>query len=454
MFRKIFYTPIPSWFLIVIVFLVAVFFSIFLFYFSDIVYDYDITIFGDKGENLDFVYGSWPALQNVKFFNEVRDRLIEEEADFVEGDLESMTLKVYKSGELIKEAKILSKGKDGSWWETPAGVYEIQGKEKTHFSSFGDVYMPWSMPFQGNFFVHGWPYYPGGEPVAAGYSGGCIRLSTEDAKAVFDLVQVGMPILVHDADFSSDNFKYSFRTPQISAESYLAADLQNNFVFIEKNSRQIRPIASLVKLVTALVATEYINIENKILIGEDALVPTSKPRLRAGSEVSVYNLLFPLLLESSNEAAEAIADTLGSERFFGLMNKKAEALGMKDTKLTDASGVDAGNVSTAEDLFVLSKYLYNNRSFILKISSGKLETSAYGESIFKGLENYNVFSGYPEFVGGKVGDSSAAGETLLSVFELDIKGAKRPIAIILLGSTEKEADAKALFDYVKVNYGL
>ncbi|PIP46640.1 MAG: hypothetical protein COX15_00070, partial [Candidatus Colwellbacteria bacterium CG23_combo_of_CG06-09_8_20_14_all_42_19] len=83
----------------------------------------------------------------------------------------------YEKGVFVNEFAILSKGKEGSWWETPAGLYKVQSKEKEHFSSFGRVYQPWSMAFQGNFFIHGWPYYPGGRAVESTYSGGCIRLA-------------------------------------------------------------------------------------------------------------------------------------------------------------------------------------------------------------------------------------------------------------------------------------
>ncbi|MDD5098804.1 MAG: L,D-transpeptidase, partial [Candidatus Colwellbacteria bacterium] len=112
-------------------------------------------------------FGTIPALGDFDFFTKVRDRFIIEEADFVEANLSEMSLKVYLKGEIEKEVKILTKGREGSWWETPAGIYQIESKEESHFSSFGRVYQPWSMAFQGNFFIHGWPYYQNGEPVSS-----------------------------------------------------------------------------------------------------------------------------------------------------------------------------------------------------------------------------------------------------------------------------------------------
>src|SRR3989344_5762568 len=126
------------------------------------------------------------ALAIGQFFEQVRERMTEEKLDFIEADLSEMKLRVYRKGEIAKEFPILTKGRPGSWWETPAGIYKVEGRIENHFSAFARVYLPWSLPFQGNFFIHGWPYYPDGTPVSTQYSGGCIRLSTDDAKALFD----------------------------------------------------------------------------------------------------------------------------------------------------------------------------------------------------------------------------------------------------------------------------
>ena len=413
---------------------------------------YEIVLPDGEGNLSSFDYGSWPALEDVAFFEKVKQRFIDEEINFVESDLSAMTLRVYKEGEMIKEVPIASKGNEGSWWETPAGLYKIQGKEVDHFSSFGQVHMPWSMPFQGNFFIHGWPYYTNGQLVAQGYSGGCIRLSTEDAEAVFGLVEVGMPVLVYEKDFIGDSFKYELLGNKLTAQNYLAADLANNFAFAEKDSDVQVPIASLTKLMTAIVASEYINIEKEITITQDMLVETSIPRLYAGQKISVFNLLYPLLMESSNEAGVAMSRILGVTRFVDLMNEKADAIGMNDTRFVDPNGSGAENVSTVSDLFQLAKYIYNNRSFVLNISKGGATQSIYGQPILYGLQNFNVFVNDSEFVGGKVGMTTAAGETILSVFEFKNGGGIRPVVIIALGSENRAADAQTLLDYVRLSY--
>jgi len=400
----------------------------------------------------EFQFGSWSALGDAEFFKQAKDRLIDQKTDFIEADLTEMKLKVYKAGQVEKEVPILSRGREGSWWETPAGLYQIQSKEPDHFSSFGQVYMPWSMAFQGNFFIHGWPYYRGGEPVAAGYSGGCIRLSTEDAKTVYNLSGVNMPVLVFEQGFGGDSFKYNLLEDQIHAKNFLGADLKNNFAFAAKDTTSQVPIASLTKLMTAIIATEYINVEQSTVITSDMLVPTSKPRLVVGQKVSVLHLLYPLLTESSNEAAAAISKILGTEKFVGLMNGKAKAIGMRDTNFVDPAGSGQGNTSTAQDLFQLAKYLYNNRSFILAISKGSQGQSAYDPPTWQHLENFNIFQGDPDFIGGKVGKSSSAGETVLSVFEIESAGIRRPVVVVVLGSENGAEDATALIGFIKNSY--
>lgn len=397
-------------------------------------------------------FGAMPSLGDFNFFSKMRENLLAEKADFVEANLSDMVLRVYIKGNMELEAPILTKGREGSWWETPAGIYKIETKNKSHFSSFGNVFQPWSMSFQGNFFIHGWPYYPDGAPVESTYSGGCIRLSDESAEKVFKLVSVGMPVIVFERDFEPDDFVYQSKPPELSAKSYLVADLMNNFVFLDKDRGERLPVASVTKLMTALVAGEFINLEKNIIIPKEAIMQTSRPRLKAGDSASAFDLLFPLLLESSNESAEVFASHLGRSRFLSLMNKKSAAIGMYSSRFADPSGISEENVSTCVDLFNLAKYLYNNRGFILNMSAGNAKNSAYGTPSFENLENLNPFKNDPSFIGGKIGKTAAAKETVLSVFELEFSGEKRPIAVIILGSENVYLDTMKVIDWLKNNY--
>lgn len=406
----------------------------------------------------EFVYGSWPALQNAEFFEKTKKDFISQKTSFIEADLSAMIIRFYKDGILTKEAPILAKGREGSWWETPAGLYKIVSKEKNHFSSFGRVYMPWSMQFQGNFFIHGPTRYPDGTPTASTYSGGCIRLALDDAEEIYRLADVGTPVLVFENSFngSEQTIQYKNKNKNLLPDNvaYLVADLENNFVFAENKSNEKRPIASITKLVSALIAVEYINVEREVTIDSSTLASTSIPRLRDGDRVSILDLVSLLLLESSNEAAVAITKPLGENQFIKLMNTKAKAIGMRNSSFADTSGALAANISTAEDLFNLAKYLYYNRSFILHMTVGKENRAAYRQSRFRNLQNLNSIPEVSGMVGGKVGISSSAGNSMLGVFEVEIDRQKRPIAIIVLGANDAKSGIKNLLEYIKRNFSV
>ena len=142
-------------------------------------------------------------------------------------DLDAMTLSLYDDDVIVKTYPILSKGKEGTFWETPTGRYEIGAKEPKHFSSIGGTWMPYSLQFYGNFFIHGWPTYPNGTLVAKGYSGGCIRLDTPDAREVYSFAVAGTRVSVINSASSRQ-----FAT---SSQYYLRAPLLDHcLVFLER----------------------------------------------------------------------------------------------------------------------------------------------------------------------------------------------------------------------------
>jgi D-alanyl-D-alanine carboxypeptidase len=465
---SIFRKTIPVWVATLVLVLVAAACIAAFIFIKEIVYNNSITlssdgITGSASGTTPFVYGSWPALDDADFYTKTLNSLVAQKTTFIEANLSTMTLRLYENGAVAKEVPILSKGRSGSWWETPAGLYKVLAKTPSDYSRMAGVYSPWALDFQGNFLIHGWPHYPDGTPVGSTYSGGCIRLSTDDAKALYPMVPVGTPVLVSSANFTLDNFHEAVAQAPISATSYFAGDLKSDFVFAEKNPDEQVPIASITKLMTALVAVEYVNIENKITITPDMIVKTSVPRLKVGQSYSLYDLLQPLLKESSNESAVAIANFLGPKYFVQLMNNQAASIGMTNTHFVDSSGMDWGDVSTAHDLFILAQYLYNNRSFILMMTTNNSTPNAYGPSAFTNLQNFNVFADNPDFVGGKVGLNGGASGTIMSVFKEPFNEAgdvsttapattTRPIMLVILGSSDYEKDAQSFLSWIKGNY--
>ncbi|HEY4527202.1 MAG TPA: L,D-transpeptidase family protein [Candidatus Paceibacterota bacterium] len=400
----------------------------------------------------ELAYGALPAISDPDYYASVKADLVAERGSFIDANLSSMQLTVYRGGQFQIQVPIKAKGKVGSWWETPAGIYKIETKERTHFSTMGEVDMPYSLDFQGNFFIHGWPTYKDGTPVSSTYSGGCIRLSTEDAAKVFDLVDVGMPVIVYNEEPAPDPFAYSLKAPSISASSYLVADLDSGSVLTERQANTPAAIASITKLVTALVATEYINLDKQLTVQSSALVYTAVPRLKSGQSFRAYDLLFLLLQESSNEAAETLAQNGGREQFIGYMNKKAQAIGLTNTTFSDPSGAK-DDISTPEDLFKLLGYIYDNRRFVFGITTGEISDSAYGKSVFGQINNFNkIKNSSAKLLGGKIGQTNEAGETYAGVFSVKVGDTERRLAVIVLDSKDAQADVSKLLNFVHSSY--
>ncbi len=450
-------SPVMRWLLggvsIFALFILGVSIPASVYFFSKSPVVYSISLANNASSTISMLtYGALPALANPDYYASTKDRLVQKGASFIDANLSAMQLTVYRDGAQVLTVPILAKGKVGSWWETPAGIYKIETKETNHLSSFGDVYMPFSMDFQGNFFIHGWPYYRDGTPVATTFSGGCIRLATEDAKKVYELTEKGMPVIVYNATSSGDSFIYQLKGPYVSANEYLVADATNGTVLMSKNASSSVPIASITKLITALVATEYVNLDKKILVPPEAIVYTSVARLKPNTFIRAYDLLFLLLQESSNEAAETFAAELGRDRFVRLMNEKARAIGLTNTFFNDPSGAK-DDLASPEDLFTLLRYIYENRKFVFGITTGDIQESAYGTPAFKSIGNFNKIKEAPaELLGGKVGETNQAGETYAGIFSVVIGGENRRIAVIVLGSRDAVGDVRRLLTYAHNSY--
>jgi len=447
-----------------------------------VVYDYTFELAGGERGTMPLQYGVWPELANTDFYRSVRDTFIDEKAHFIEANLTTMRLSVYRSGKEVLEVPIKSKGREGSWWETPAGLYKAEAKKEKHFSSFGRVYMPYNIPFQGNFFIHGWPYYPDGTPVAEGYSGGCIRLGDEEAKAVYELTDVGMPILVFEEEDPTESAAetYVLSTPSLTGASYLVADLANHFVLLAGSEQVERHTRILGRMMAALVVAEHMNIEQSITIAPSMLSTGTSSQLVAGQSYRIYDLLFPLLLEGSPDVARAFEETYGKGYFVSLMNKKAQAIGMRDTRFADVTGTSPQNETTAQDVFLFLKYLLNNRSFVLDISAGKDNAVVYGSTAAGFATSTHPLFFDAGFVGGmadltetsELAQSDAMNDVaavmlvfasssepvtissgdMVTVIERVFNGIRRRLAVVVLDSDRPTHDTKKMLDHVERLY--
>ena len=390
---------------------------------------------------------------------------IENETSFIEADLRAMRLTLYENGVQGKTMQILTKGKERSWWETPTGDYKVLGKAATAYSSIGNVWMPYSIQFYGNYFIHGWPYHDDGTPVPQGYSGGCIRLATDDAKVVFDFARVGTPILVLE---NHEEHAFGALTPKavtlappiVSAKSFLIADLSSGETILEKRPEEPLPVASLTKLMTAVVAHEVIYLGRPIKVTSNMLANVSQifyPTI--GERYIGLDLLYPLLMQSSNDTANVLSGFLGEGTFVHDMNAKASSLEMSDTQFADASGVSAENISTAYDLAKLLQYIYYKRPFLFDISRGvafeNVGLIKLGDTIpIADLKNVNEFIGSPDLIGVKNGETTAARQTMTTVWNIHTTEGDIPVAIIVLGSEDRKRDTETLLRWLKDNFAV
>jgi len=368
---------------------------------------------------------------------------------FIAADLENMKLTLYQDGVALTEYPILTKGRPGSPYETPAGFYSVLTKESNHLNSREVVYMPYSMQFYGNYFIHGWPYYTDGTPVASTYSGGCIRLSTANAKKVYAFAEKGTGVFVYDpirATQTASLVLDSIPAPSVSAGSYLVADVDTGDVFLEQNAENPQqPISSVTKLMTALVANETIMFNQKIAITRGELLhdtSTTKEKFVVG------DLLYPLIMESNDAVADRLAQYYGTTSFIDWMNTTAKALDMQSTHFADASGISAENVSTPDDLYRLATYLANKKSFIWGITRTPTKQLVASNGNVYHFNNLNLFSSSPDFIGGKVGQTAVDQDTMASVFSIPINGVSRRVAIIVLKSNDYTTDTIKLADWV------
>lgn len=240
--------------------------------------------------------------------------------------------------------------------------------------------------------------------------------------------------------------KYEF--PYINADAFLVADIDTGQIIKAKNEEEIHPIASVTKLMTALVSLEEMSQYEKTTISENAVATYGMAgSLYEGEEILIKQLIYPLLLESSNDAAVALAEHAGMDNFVSLMDKKAESLGLLSTYYEEPSGLSEKNVSTAEDLFHLAQYIYQSRRSIFNTTQKRAYDRWYSN---------NSFVNNKYFIGGKNGYTPEAGRTAVALLSLPLSDLKdRRIAVVLLDSSARERDMARIINWLKgdVFYG-
>lgn len=236
--------------------------------------------------------------------------------------------------------------------------------------------------------------------------------------------------------------------PKVSALAYVVGDLNTGEIIISKNQEQKLPIASTSKLMTALVAKEMSKPTDTATVSKQALSTLgTNGELKLGEKIKTTDLIYPLLLESSNDAAEVIAEFFGRKEFILKMNQQAEKLLMTNTSYQDPSGLSQNNQSTASDLFKLTGYITQQQKNLFDITTKRsYSTKTHSWS------NISQFLYKEGYMGGKSGYTDAAKQTVVSLFSLPLgETGTRPIAITLLRTPDRFKDVISILDFLKKN---
>lgn len=206
----------------------------------------------------------------------------------------------------------------------------------------------------------------------------------------------------------------------VSAEAAIVMDTESGRILYEKNSDQPLRVASITKIMTAIVAIENGELSNKVVTSKNAYrVEGSSIYLRLGEKLSLEDMLYGMMLRSGNDAAVAIAEHIGGslEGFSYLMNQKAEELGMIKSVFNNPHGLDdhEEHYSSARDMAVLTAYAMKNETFATIVGTKRKTAPLEGENWDRIWHNKNrMLTKYPYADGVKTGFTKRAKRTLVS----------------------------------------
>ncbi len=245
----------------------------------------------------------------------------------------------------------------------------------------------------------------------------------------------------------------STQAPRIGAAAAVLADLDTGQVLFAQNADQRRPIASLTKIMTALLVLQRTKPSDVVVVSAQVADPAPVPGvsnlgLEPGERISIEQLLYALILQSANDAAVALAERASGSvpAFVDAMNGAARALGARDTRFESPNGLDDDGFSTAADILTITRAAYEEPLFA-KIAATKVHEVPPPQpgGTPRVIQNRNVLLWlYPGAIGAKTGFTSAAGYCVVGVAERD---GLRLVSVVLGDTSEPFSDAAALLNY-------
>ena len=247
------------------------------------------------------------------------------------------------------------------------------------------------------------------------------------------------------------------------SEAGIVMDLDSGAVLFAQNIHVQEYPASITKLLTALVVVENASMDEQVTFSHDAVYNVesgsgNKLQLEEGDVLSVKDCLYVMLLQSSNQAANALAEHVGGSReaFADMMNEKAASLGCRESHFVNPSGLnDPEQLTSAYDMAQIGAAVFGNPT-LLEICSTTSATLPPTINNPNGrtysMEHKLVVTGdssdenyYPSAVAGKTGYTSLAGQTLVTYAEQD---GRRQVAVTLKSTQRTHySDTKTILDF-------
>src|SRR3989344_122895 len=261
-----------------------------------------------------------------------------------------------------------------------------------------------------------------------------------------------------------------FPAPELEAKSVYVLDLKEREIIFEKDSSSLRPLASLTKLLTALLLEEMVPEGFYIPIGVEDIRQEGDDGFRTGDSFLKEDLRDFMLVASSNDAAYAAAQFIGKSfdgndkaalsKFTALMNERARELGMSRASFLNPHGLDVevnlekipGAWASAVDVALLTEYIFKHHPNLLERTSwSEIEIVSEEGRRVRAKNTNKALAFIPQLVVSKTGFTDLAGGNLVFIFDA---GFSRPVLAVLLGSSEEGrfSDAKKITEAVLKYY--
>lgn len=239
-----------------------------------------------------------------------------------------------------------------------------------------------------------------------------------------------------------------------NAKSAILMDIDSKRVIYAKDPHYTQSVASISKIMTAILAIEKKDIGDMVLIGNEIdKAYGSGIYIKKGEQIKLEDLLYGLMLRSGNDAALAIAHYSSGtvEKFVDDMNDKAQKLGMKNTRFNNPSGLDEkeykGNFSSAYDMALLMSYAMKNEKF-RKIVGTKKHSVKTNVNYYKWKNKNKLLHTYKYTTGGKTGFTKKAKRTLVTTASKD----NLNLVAVTINDGSDFKDHQSLYEEVFKNY--